>query len=548
MTKTPQTMLLHWEQTAPDHVLLNQPIDRQWKTWTWREAMDEARRITAALRHAGLQPGDRVAIFSKNCAHWFMADFALMLGGYISVPIYPTANAKTLGYVLEHSEARACFVGKLDATYGLEDVIPEDVLSISFPYPTLECTHAWDDLLGAHDPTTEVHEPDLDDTMTVLYTSGSTGNPKGAVHPYRNFAFAGERLGDFFDLRDGDRVLSYLPLAHCTERAYVEAPTIYHSGNVHFTESLDTFAEDLKHTSPTFFGSVPRLWKRFQLGVLDQFPPGRLELLSKLPIIKGIVARKIREGLGLGDVRWFGSGTAPIAPALLDWYERYGMPIHEGWGMTESFAYGTSTPSGVRPRIGTIGQPLPETEIRIGDGDEILLKTPCLMTEYFKEPEMTAATFTEDGWLKTGDCGRIDDDGWVTITGRAKEIFKTAKGKYVAPVPIESLLAQNPLVEQVCVVGLGMTQPIGLVQLAMDGISDRELARQRLADTLKLVNEQLESHERLSRLIVVEEEWSVENGLLTPTMKLKRDQIEGRYGELVTVATGRVAFEIEVAA
>ncbi len=548
MFKPPQHMLAHWEQTTPDRVLLRQPIDRKWREFTWRELMNEARRIATALKALGLEPGDRVGIFSKNCAEWFIADFAIMLGGYVSVPVYPTANAKTLSYVMDHSGARACFVGKLDSLDGLAGAIPEDVASISMPYPTLECTHAWNDLLAAHEPLTDAYEPALEETMTILYTSGSTGNPKGAVHSYFSFAFAGTRIGEYLKVRDDDRLLSYLPLAHCTERAYVEAACVYHNGDISFVESLDTFFDDLKETAPTFFGSVPRLWKRFQLGVLDSFGADKLNRLLRLPIIGGIVAGKIRKGLGLQNARWVGSGTAPIAPALLEWYDRIGLPIHEGWGMTESFAYGTQTGPGTDPRIGTIGKALPEVEIEIGDGNEILLKCPCLMAGYYRAPELTEQAFTEDGYLRTGDCGEVDKDGYVRITGRAKEIFKTAKGKYVAPVPIESLVSQNPLVEQVCVVGLGMTQPVALVQLAVEGIGNRELARERLADTLKLVNDQLESHERLSRLVVVREEWSVENGLLTPTMKLKRDRIEARYGTLANESTGRVAFEEESAA
>ena len=541
--KTPQQMLLHWERTKPDHVLFRQPIERRWHTFSWREAMDQARRIAAALRAEGLEPGDRVAIYSKNCAEWFITDFAIMLGGFVSVPVYPTANARTLRYVIDHSEAKACVVGKLDTLDGLDGAIPEDVVSIAMPYPTLTCRLRWQDLLEAHEPQAEVHEPAMEDMMTILYTSGSTGNPKGAVHDYHNFAYVGTELGKFMEVRDGDSVLSYLPLAHCTERAYVEASTVYHNGDLSFVESLDTFFDDLKQTAPSHFGSVPRLWKRFQLGVIDRFGEAKLDRLLRIPILKGIVAKKIREGLGLGNARWVGSGTAPIAPTLLDWYERIGLPMNEGWGMTESFAYGTSTGPGTEPKIGTIGKALPGVELRINDRGEIEMRCPCLMTGYYKEPEMTAATFTEDGFLKTGDCGEIDADGFVRITGRAKEIFKTAKGKYVAPVPIESLVAQNPLIEQVCVMGLGMTQPVALVQLATEGIASMDLARDRLADTLRMVNESLETHERLARLIVVSEEWSVENGLLTPTLKLKRDRIEARYGGLVNEATGRIAFE-----
>lgn len=546
MFETPQARLLQAERTKAEQVLLRQSIDRRWREFTWREVMRQARQIAAALGAMGLGPGDRVGLFSKNCAEWFIADFALMLGGFVSVPIYPTAQERTVRYVLEHSEARACFVGKLDSLDGLDGAFPEATRTIAMPYPTLACDERWDELLARHEPLAEVHEPALADTMTLLYTSGSTGQQKAAIHSYHNFAFVGTRFAEFFASRDDDRVLSYLPLAHCTERAYVEAAALYGRGTIHFVESLDTFFGDLVRTEPTLFGSVPRLWKRFQLGVLDRFGARRLDRLLRIPLLGGLLAARIRSGLGLGRARWVGSGTAPIAPALLTWYERLGLPIHEGWGLTESFAYGTQTPPGSKPKLGTIGKALRDAEVRIGEGQEILLKCPSLMTGYYKEPELSAQAFTEDGFLHTGDCGAIDGEGFVRITGRAKEIFKTAKGKYVAPVPIESLLAQNPLVEQACVVGLGMPQPVALIQVELSGIGNRELARDRLADTLLLVNRQLESHERLARLIVVADEWTVTNGLLTPTLKLRREAIEARYAPLIDVAAGRVAFEGEV--
>ncbi|MDX1571515.1 MAG: AMP-binding protein [Xanthomonadales bacterium] len=544
MFKSPQQMLTHWEETAPDHVLLHQPVNRQWQTYSWKRVMDEARRIATALGAMGLEPGDRVGLISKNCAHWLIADFAIMAGGFVSVPIYPTANAKTIDYVLRHSEAKACFVGKLDDFKQQQSGFPEDLPTIAFPYPnTMPCDHRWDDLLVANEPLSSLAEPQAEDIMTLLYTSGSTGNPKGAVHNYASFQFVGTVVGKFLEVDPEDRVLSYLPLAHCTERAYVEGSAIYNNSCLYYNESLETFKADLTHCRPTFFGSVPRLWKKFQLGILQKMPQEKLDFMLKIPIVSGMVKKKVQAGLGLDQARWLGSGTAPIARALLEWWESIDMPIKEGWGMTETFAIGTNLPPGEPHKVGTIGKPLPEVDIKIGDNDEILIKCPSLMVEYYKEPEMTAEAFTEDGYLKTGDCGAIDSDGYVSITGRAKEIFKTAKGKYVAPVPIESLIAQNPLIEQACVVGIGRSQPVALVQLAAEGVGDKDLARQRLEDTLALVNGKLESHERLDRIIVVSEEWTPENELLTPTLKLKRDKLESKYQEMIEAEGRGVEFE-----
>jgi len=545
MYRMPQEMLQHWESTRPEHVYLRQRLDRQWHDFDWRRVTDEARRMAAALTVLGVEPGAPVGIMSKNCAHWFIADFALMVGGFVSVPLYPTANARTIRYVLEHSECRACFIGKLDDFEPQRAGIPVELITVAFPYPTMPCTHEWNDLIAAHEPLAQGHLPAPEDTMTIIYTSGSTGNPKGAVHSYYNFAFTGTRIGEFLGWHDGDRCLSYLPLAHCVERGFVEGSSLYYNGQIHFAESLATFAEDLKAVRPTVFGSVPRLWKQFQLGVFAKLPERKLDRLLRIPIVRSLVARRVRQGLGLQAARWLGTGSAPTAPALLAWYRRLGLPIRECWGMTETFACGTATGPKEPYRIGTIGQPLPQAEIKIGADKEILIRTPSMMDGYYKEPDMTAATFDEDGFLKTGDCGEIDEDGYVRITGRAKEIFKSAKGKYVAPAPIENLLARNPLIEMACVIGLGMPQPVALIQLAEGGMADRELVREQLTETLAMVNAELESHERLDRLLVVREAWTPENGLLTPTLKLKRDVIETRYGERVTNAHREVEFELE---
>ncbi len=540
--RTPQQMLLHWEREAPDYIVFNQPIDRKFHEFSWRDAVAQARRIANGLHDLGLQPGDRVAILSKNCAEWFIADFAIMLGGFVSVPVYSTANADTLGYVLRHSECRALFAGKLDATANLAEAVPAECPIIGFPYPGgLESQHHWADWLTQHAPLTAVHVPLLDDVMTILYTSGSTGKPKGAVHTYRSYAHAGTNLGTMLGCGPDMRCLSYLPLAHCTERAYVEAALLYHNTHIWFSESLETFFDDLRIARPVAFGSVPRLWKRFQLGVLEKMPARKLDVLRRLPIIRGIVGRKIRASLGLDGAKWLGGGAAPMSPAMLEWWDSLGMPINEGWGMTETFACGTSTAIGKQPRIGTIGKPQTGVEIRISDEGEILIRCDSLMREYYKEPEQTAEAFV-DGFLRTGDRGEIDADGYVRITGRAKEIFKTAKGKYVAPAPIEALLSQNRWLEQVCIVGLGLTQPVALLQLA-PGATDHATVKADLEATLAQVNNSLESHERLHALIVVKDEWTPENGIMTPTQKIKRHEVEKRYRALCENAERGVSWE-----
>jgi len=537
-----QDQLAHRAKTTPDQLYLSQPIEREWYTWTWAEAFDEARRVAAALVRLGLQPGDRVGLISRNCAHWVLADMAIILAGLVSVPVYPTAKAATIRQILEHSECKACFVGKIDQADERLAEVPEGVTTIAMPYPDAGGDHGWDEMVAHPAGEFQTQPRREEDLATLLYTSGSTGTPKGAAHSFSNFAFVGHKLTSALGVEPGDKVFSYLPLSHCTERAYVEAGSFYAETSLYFAESIDTFAEDLRHVRPTLFGSVPRLWKRFQLGVLEQLPPRKLDRLLKIPVVAGLVRRKIKKGLGLDRTRWFASGSAPMAVSLLEWWDRLGVTIREGWGMTETFAYGTQIGLDVEPRFGTISRALPEAELKLSDEQELLIRCPCLMDGYYKADELTKESMTDDGFFRTGDRAFIEN-GWVTITGRVKELFKTAKGKYVAPVPIESLLARNSWIEMACVLGSGMTQPVALVQLAEHAPDDRKKLTQQLESDLDRLNRELEPHERLESLFVVNEPWEVDNGMLTPTLKIKRDVIEAKYAGLVASHDDRIVFE-----
>jgi len=536
-----QQQIIDRARKTPDQLYLCQPIDRAWKHWTWAEAFDEACCLAAGLRKLGLGPGDRIGLISKNCAHWVIADMAMILAGMVSVPIYPTANARTIRQVLDHSDAHACIVGKLEHADAQLPGIPDELPTVAMPYPGAKARHEWDDLVSAPVEGFEAHAAAEDDLATLLYTSGSTGEPKGAMHSFANFSFVGESLATAIGVRDGDRILSYLPLSHCTERAYVEAGSFYGGSTLYFVETLETFMEDLQHAEPTLFGSVPRLWKKFQLGVLEKLPHKKLARLLSLPVVNVLIRHKIKKGLGLHKGEWFASGSAPIAPVLLEWWHRVGITICEGWGMTETFAYGTQVGRGEKPRFGTISRPLPGVELETGADDELLIRCPCMMQGYYKQADLTEESF-ENGYFRTGDRAFIDNDGWVRITGRVKEVFKTTKGKYVAPVPLESLLAKNELIEQACVVGDQLDQPVALVQLGEHvDLEMRELRRQ-LVDTLDAVNSELESHEKISHIIVIRERWTVDNELLTPTLKIRRPQIEKRYRPAIEEASDKVSF------
>ncbi len=517
----------------PDKIWLHQPDQRIWRTLTWSQADLQARRIASALLAQGFVKGDKIAILAKNSAEWFITDLAIMMAGMVSVPIYATAGVPVIQHVMNHSEAKAVFVGKLDNVKAAQECLVDnkdtDLKVITYSYPTISGTDAFNDWLEQYEPLEEVHSAKPEETFTLVYTSGSTGLPKGVVLTYDNIGAAASDAGVLQASNKSSRSLSYLPLAHITERGILEIMSIYNPQEIFFNESLETFIEDVRYARPTTFISVPRLWTRFQARILEQVPDEKLQKLLKIPVVGKLVSRKIRKGLGLDKADVLASGSAPISPGILDWYARLGMNISEGWGMTETSGLSASNYPYQKDRVGTIGTAQDCLEMSLSDDGEILARGPAVFSEYYKNPEATKEAFV-DGWFRTGDKGIAMADGSWKITGRVKEQFKTAKGKYVAPVPIESLLARNPDIEQVCVMGIGRKQPLALVVMNPQLRKHTDQVRQELEATLAEVNSELESHSRLDHLIISDEVWSIENDLLTPTLKLRRNKLEERYG------------------
>ncbi|WP_088280907.1 AMP-binding protein [Ideonella sp. A 288] len=528
--------LYHFEKSAPDRVIFTQPMGGgAVKTFTWAQAMDQTRRMAAHLKGLGLQPGDRVALMSKNTAWWMMADWAIWMAGGVSVPLYPTLAADTIRQILEHSEAKLLFIGKLDGWDGMKAGVPATMRCISLPLaPACGCPK-WDDLVGKTSPMTESPVRDGDEMSTIMYTSGTTGMPKGVMHSFATFAWSIESGLKRITVNADTRMLSYLPLSHVAERALVEHGLLASGMQVFFAESLETFTQDLQRARPTAFFSVPRLWVKFQQGVSAKMPPAKLDRLLKIPIVRGLVRKKILGALGLDQCQFAAGGAAPMPPQLLDWYARLGLPIVEVYGMTENCGVSHATLPGVQ-RPGTVGQPYDGVEQRIDPANgEIQVKSPGLMLGYYKEPELTRDAFTPDGWLHTGDKGTIDAEGNLKITGRVKDLFKTSKGKYVAPAPIEDRLVMHTSVEACCVTGANLGQPLGIVMLNVEAIArvrdpaGRSALEASLAEHLKTVNTGLDPHEQLDALVVVTEPWSVDNGFITPTFKVKRNRIEEVY-------------------
>lgn len=501
-------------------------------TYSWSDAMQQARSMAAHLQSLGYEPGSKIAMVSKNCAHFMMAELAIWMAGYVTVALYPTVNADTAKYVLSHSDAKLLFVGKLDTWEEILPGVPEDMPRIAFPLAPSNDYAQWDEIVTSTDPMTDNPQPDRDALAMIIYTSGSTGVPKGVMHSFDAISRAGEGIVRGLKFCPDDRVLSYLPLAHVFERAYIETTTYIAATHVFFAEALETFVADLNRARPTLFISVPRLWLKFQLGVFQKMPAKKLDFLLKIPVLSGVIKKKVLGGLGLDCVRLAGSGSAPIPADLIAWYRKLGLNLLEGYAMSEDFAYShLSNEQYNEP--GYVGVPYPEVDVKISDEGEILIKSPGKMMGYYKEEAMTAECFTEDGFFKTGDRGeRREPSGLLKITGRVKEIFKTSKGKYVAPAPIENMINNHPAIELSCVSGSGRPQPYAQVVLSEELRAKRQSTDitgevgAALGELLKSVNSNVEHHERLAFLVVAGDEWSTSNGMLTPTMKIRRGAIE----------------------
>lgn len=533
MSRTLLDFVYEHETKLANHVYLTQPIGGgQVRDYTWAQVMNEARRMAAHLKSLGLSPGDKVAMLTKNCAHFFIAELAIWLGGFTTVAIFPTEQAETIKFVLEHSESKALFVGKLDTWAAQEPGVPASIKRITMPLGPKGAGEAWDDIIAKTSPLDGQPARAGTDISMLVYTSGSTGTPKGVMHSFERMTNATKCIVDRIKLQEGDRALSYLPLAHIFERAYIECSSLMvGAGHIFFAETLETFVADLKRAKPTVFLSVPRLWLKFQQGVFTKMPPERLDLLLKLPIIKGIIGKKVLTGLGLDHVRLAGSGSAPIPAELIAWYRRLGLNLLEGYAMTEDFAVShLSTEEKNLP--GYVGVPYPGVDVKITDDGEVLIKSPGTMVGYYKRPDLDAEVFTADGYFRTGDKGERKPDGLLRITGRVKELFKTAKGKYVSPAPIENKLNEHPLVELSCVSGSGQPAAFAMVVLAEDvrksQTSPETKARveKELGEYLTKLNGQLSGYEQLQTLVVMPGPWTIEDGTLTPTMKLKRAKIE----------------------
>lgn len=531
--------LLHWEKQLPQKDVFVQPFaNGNVVHYTWSEVAQQVRSMASYLQSLNLPEKSAIAIYGKNSAHWLMADLAIWMSGHISVPLYPTLNAEGAAYVLNHSEAKLLFIGKLDGKADswneVKTIIPQDLACVRLALSPEFDAPQWNDIVQSVAPLENPVLPNKNDLATIVYTSGSTGVPKGVMQSFATLLSGARELRLTYQVTTSDRALSYLPLAHVAERIFIQSSLMVCGFTVYFANSIETFVEDLNRAKPTLFFSVPRLWTKFYLGVNEKIPLHIQKILFKIPVLGKLVKKKLLTKLGLNHVRYAFTAAAPLPTDIILWYRNLGLELLEVYGMTENCGYSHVTRVG-QFASGYVGHAQPKVECKIDENGEILVKSPGTMLGYYKNPEKTAEDMTEDGFLRTGDLGEIDAEGRLKITGRIKDIFKTSKGKYIMPVPTEQKIGNQALIESVCIGGSSQPQPVAFIMLAEDirNSLKQNPKRDEIENTLKAlrvkINEELEPHAKISFFVVVNEPWTMENDLLTPTMKIKRNKIESRY-------------------
>ncbi len=531
--------LLKREKEDADKVYLRQPKKGVWKTYTWGEVIKQARKVAQFLKQLGLKPGDKVSIYSKNCAEWFITDFGITLAGMVNVPLFPNQHQESIEFIINHAEIKLVFIGKLDKYKEASGYIPSYMTRVNFNYHKNDAVpYQWKDVQDC-EPLQEVVFPKPEDIFTIIYTSGTSGDPKGALYTH-------QALSNYLECFQKDiqriadqpfyRLLSYLPLAHVYERLTIEYGSIAIPCSVSFVQSLDKFAKNLAEVDPSIFTAVPRIWGVFQSKIEQNINSGLPKYLLKIPLLSRIVKRKIRKTLGLAECRVCISGAAYLPPGIYHFFKKMGIPIQEGYGQSENFAYGTlSMPRSMKP--GCVGVPRYGVEVKMGDNQEILLKSPCLMQGYYKDEEATKNAFTQEGWLRTGDIGKVDEKGRVYIEGRLSENYKNQKGEFIQPSFIEQKFSANDWVENLCLVGRELESNVMVVSLTEEAKNKpQEEIKASLQKTLTATNKALKGYEKISKALVVKESWTPENKFLTPTLKVKRREVEARYRDFILEA------------
>ena len=527
-----------WEKKAHDRPFLRQPFGDQWEEYTWAETGQMARKLAKGLKSLGLRKGAHIGLISKNCREWIIADLAIMMAGYISVPFFPSLKGKELEFLIDFGDVDLLFVGKIETWDNIKSYIPKNLPLISFPNykgcSVVDRGDQWFDFINRNEPLDKPHIPKLSDLWTIIFTSGTTGNPKGVELSYLaldSTKIITEQINPLkIDFSGNNDFISYLPLNHIVERVVLEHVCLRFGGSLSFVESIDSFAKNLKEIQPHVFFAAPRIWTKFQLGILAKVPQKKLDILLKIPLISGLIKRKLKKNLGLKRARSTVSGSAPISLSQIEWFRKIGIYITNGYGMTENCAICTQVDGQDFEKSDSVGKPQCGVEVKIDKNTkEVLMRGPFVMDGYYKNEKMTKATLI-DGWLHTGDKGFLDEDNYLYISGRVVDSFKTSKGKFIEPLTLENYFADIKQLEEVCVTGLGLPQPIVLAQLSEIGKAlPKEEVKSLLEEKITKINADLENYKKISTLVLVKEQWTEQNKILGPTLKIKRGNIDNMY-------------------
>lgn len=577
-----------------DHPAVHWKAGEETRTLTWSEYRDQVMEVAAGLRTLGVEAGNFVAIMAGNRPEHVIADLGIVHAGAVPVSLYNTLAGEQIQYIVDHCSARVAVLENadyLERWQGVWGDLPNLTHIVVMDAPDDsgdERIMSWEALRSAGREALAT-DPELverssaavvqDDLATLIYTSGTTGVPKGVMISHRNVLWTLECVARTFPLPDHLRLVSYLPLAHIGERMVSHYVGLYWVGTVRYIPDLTEVAAAVQETRPHVFFAVPRVWEKFHAGLMARVNAepnarrrglalGAIELATeaqraeqegrhlglgdrlKLRLFDRILfSKKFRTGLGMDALKVAISAAAPISPDLLLFFRGIGLPLFELYGMTESSGPGTTNVPGSN-RIGTVGRAMPGVELAIADDGEILLRGGLITEGYYRDPDTTAGTYGEDGWLRTGDLGSLDDHGYLTIIGRKKEIIITAGGKNVAPARLENLINEHALISQACVVGDGRRYLTLLVALDPDmaegwaesqGVeygSFDEFTRHSkvLAEVDRLVeaaNARVARVEQARKWTVVSEKWSAESGELTPSLKMKRRVVLERYSRQI---------------
>lgn len=556
---------------------LTSKIEGKWQSISTQEFIKLAMQLTAGMYNLGLQKGDKIAMVSANRPEWHIADLAILQGGMINVPLYPTITVEEYAYILNHSESKLIFVEN-------EELLHK-VLEAQKQVPTLKHVYTFNQISG-HKHWKELLTDEIDedrikqvmdsidehDLATIIYTSGTTGKPKGVMLSHKNIVSNVIGCWDRLPVDANSKALSFLPLCHVYERT-VTYLYMYSGVSIYYAESIDTIGENLKEVKPQVFTAVPRLLEK----VYDKIVAKGQELSGikramffwalnlglryelhgangwwyefQLKIANKLIFSKWREALG-GNVKAVASGAAALQPRLARVFNAARIPVMEGYGLTEtSPVVSVNCEKNNGLMFGTVGRPLFNVQVKIAEDGEILVKGPNVMLGYYKQPDLTKDVIDADGWLHTGDIGEIVGDGFLKITDRKKEMFKTSGGKYIAPQVIENKFKESPFIEQIMVIGEREKHPAAFIQPAWDflkewckrkGIpfeSNQQIIQhpdviKRFQEEVDKYNEHFAQYEKIKKFELVPDTWSVETGELTPTMKMKRRVILQKYSKL----------------